>query len=229
MEKKKAFTLAEVLVTLSIIGIIAAITLPTVINNYKKNETVVELKSAYTLISQAIVAAEEKNGDITYWDFSNMDKILYEYIAPYLKLKNFKAVGEYNYVHIMCDPGSNFPSYKFLNGVGMGSPFKPESPSVQLPTGACIAINRLDTDSTSTLLFIDINGPQRRPNIVGKDLFMFYLVKNSKRIVPIGGSILAATSASSSGGCNKLSQYPGRYCAFVIMYEGWKIPDYYPW
>lgn len=34
---KKSFTLAEVLITLGIIGVVAAMTLPSLIGNYKKN------------------------------------------------------------------------------------------------------------------------------------------------------------------------------------------------
>ena len=36
--KKRAFTLAEVLITLGIIGIVAALTMPTLIGNYQKNK-----------------------------------------------------------------------------------------------------------------------------------------------------------------------------------------------
>ena len=43
----KGFTLAEVLITLGIIGIVAAMTLPTLVNNYKKQIYVVGLKKAY--------------------------------------------------------------------------------------------------------------------------------------------------------------------------------------
>ena len=41
---KKAFTLAEVLITLGIIGIVAAMTIPTLITNYQKNITITRLK-----------------------------------------------------------------------------------------------------------------------------------------------------------------------------------------
>ena len=44
---KKAFTLAEVLITLGIIGIVAAMTLPTLIGKYQKKQTVTQLKKAY--------------------------------------------------------------------------------------------------------------------------------------------------------------------------------------
>ena len=49
---KKAFTLAEVLITLGIIGIVAAMTLPTLIGKYQKKQTVTQLKKSYTEISQ---------------------------------------------------------------------------------------------------------------------------------------------------------------------------------
>ncbi len=45
---KKAFTLAEVLITLGIIGVVAAMTLPTVVTNYKKAKTLSVLKKAYS-------------------------------------------------------------------------------------------------------------------------------------------------------------------------------------
>lgn len=43
---KVAFTLAEVLITLGIIGVVAAMTLPTLIANYQKRQTVVQLKKS---------------------------------------------------------------------------------------------------------------------------------------------------------------------------------------
>lgn len=40
---KKAFTLAETLITLGVIGVVAALTLPTLINSYKKQVTTARL------------------------------------------------------------------------------------------------------------------------------------------------------------------------------------------
>ena len=40
---KKGFTLAEVLITLGIIGVVAALTLPSLITNYRKKQTVAQL------------------------------------------------------------------------------------------------------------------------------------------------------------------------------------------
>ena len=46
---KKAFTLAEVLITLGIIGIVAAMTLPVVIGNYQKKVTAAKVKKFWNL------------------------------------------------------------------------------------------------------------------------------------------------------------------------------------
>ena len=50
---KKGFTLAEVLITLGIIGVVAAMTMPTLINNINNKQNIAALKKAYSLISQA--------------------------------------------------------------------------------------------------------------------------------------------------------------------------------
>lgn len=65
---KKGFTLAEVLITLGIIGIVAALTIPNLIENYEKYITVVKLKRAYSIISQVVERAIADYGDIKNWD-----------------------------------------------------------------------------------------------------------------------------------------------------------------
>ncbi len=67
-EGKPAFTLAEVLITLGIIGVVAAMTMPALIANYKNKELAVRAKRTYSVISQAIKLYEAENetpGDVT--------------------------------------------------------------------------------------------------------------------------------------------------------------------
>lgn len=59
------------MITLEIIGIVAAMTLPTVVNKYKKKETVTRLKKAYSVINQAIICSEADNGAMRYWFVNN--------------------------------------------------------------------------------------------------------------------------------------------------------------
>lgn len=71
--KYLAFTLAEVLITLGIIGVVAAMTIPTLISKTQKKEAVTRLKGAYSQIAQAIRMSEADNGDISNWDFSDIN------------------------------------------------------------------------------------------------------------------------------------------------------------
>ena len=68
--RRAAFTLAEVLITLGIIGVVAAMTMPVLINNYQKHALKNQFKVAYSLLNQALLSAIEKNGgafNCWYW------------------------------------------------------------------------------------------------------------------------------------------------------------------
>ena len=69
--KKTAFTLAEVLITLGIIGIVAAMTMPTLIANYKNKVLVNQAKNSYSLLSNALMLSKSRNGYDSYGDLFN--------------------------------------------------------------------------------------------------------------------------------------------------------------
>ena len=91
--KYLAFTLAEVLITLGIIGVVAAMTIPTLISKTQKKEAVTRLKGAYSQIAQAIRMSEADNGDISNWDFSDINWFE-TYLINYIKYQkdSFKDV-----------------------------------------------------------------------------------------------------------------------------------------
>lgn len=59
---KRAFTLAEVLITLGIIGVVAALVLPNAINGYKRKQLEVQFKKTASLIDQAILNTKTEMG-----------------------------------------------------------------------------------------------------------------------------------------------------------------------
>ena len=69
--RKAAFTLAEVLITLGIIGIVAAMTMPTLIANYKNKVLVNQAKNSYSLLSNALMLSKSRNGYDSYGDLFN--------------------------------------------------------------------------------------------------------------------------------------------------------------
>ena len=90
---KNAFTLAEVLITLGIIGVVAAITLPSLTAKYQKQLMINQLKTAYSILSNALTLAKKDHGDYAYWTYYQNDKgssvssfeFTNKYIKPYIK------------------------------------------------------------------------------------------------------------------------------------------------
>ena len=73
LKGKNSFTLAEVLITLGIIGVVAAMTLPALIQKQNEKATVVQLKKAYSMLSQAVLAEIAENGTVDNWNLGNTD------------------------------------------------------------------------------------------------------------------------------------------------------------
>ena len=101
--RRPAFTLAEVLITLGIIGIVASLTMPTLIANYKKQETISRLKKAYSIINQALKLSEAQNGEYSQWEDGQSlgaDAYLQKYWLPYFNILkicySFKECGYTN-------------------------------------------------------------------------------------------------------------------------------------
>ena len=69
--RRAAFTLAEVLITLGIIGIVAALTIPTLVKNFQDNVLKNQYKKMYSVLNQAILNTQTLNGSpikCFYWD-----------------------------------------------------------------------------------------------------------------------------------------------------------------
>ena len=90
--RKVAFTLAEVLITLGIIGVVAAMTLPALIQNYKKQVVETRMKKFYSNINQAIQFSENDNGDKKYWTPANVDEFWDKYLKNYLKYTKVRDI-----------------------------------------------------------------------------------------------------------------------------------------
>ncbi len=234
-KQKCAFTLAEVLITLGIIGVIAAITIPTLINNYKKTQIVTKLKKVYTVMNQAVnlskandtwteyPAAITNNNAAAHPD---MIKYLQTALIPYLN-------------------GATFPA------------------DVSYPNAALNQLTKLVLND-GTLCFIrthqqihvycDING-LKGPNKNGNDIFYFFLdyelSNTSKRTSGMGNFYPAGYFQNLNTENNTISEgyaYKNRTkmlnyckptepdssvnkystCALLIMYDGWQIKNDYP-
>jgi prepilin-type N-terminal cleavage/methylation domain-containing protein len=93
-----AFTLAEVLIVIGIIGIVAAITIPNLMQKNYEKHVLSQLQSTHAILVQAIKMAEEENGELETWITSKMTdnqkaNALAEKLKPFLKIAVDCGVG----------------------------------------------------------------------------------------------------------------------------------------
>lgn len=159
------FTLAEVLITLGIIGVVAALTLPNLITQYQKNATVQGLKVAYSLLSQAVQKSVSENGEINEWDYSLSSADFDEtYLIPYLKIVKKCEGAE-------CITTDDFHGYYELNG----HKYTQIGKSYILSNGMILMRDSYQLNLGFITYMVDING-NKKPNKMGRDIFSFYLL-----------------------------------------------------
>ena len=92
LNKRFGFTLAEVLITLGIVGIVAAMTVPTLINNYKEKVRVNKLKKSYAVLTSAFNLAKNEFGEVAQWGLPASSDTQNYTIAIGDKLRTFMKV-----------------------------------------------------------------------------------------------------------------------------------------
>ncbi len=105
----KAFTLAEVLITLGIIGIVAAMTLPSVIGNAQKEATAAKVHKFYNTINNALQLAIVEHGDVENWMGEPKDltyeenlEFLQRYFLKHIKINRFDKCKPNNNSNAVC-------------------------------------------------------------------------------------------------------------------------------
>lgn len=217
-----AFTLAEVLITLGIIGVVAAITMPVLIENHKKKEVIVKLQKALSTLNQAYRLSYAENGDIDYEEIQQIGVKQYfdKYWVPYINISEICTSYE------MCGYNSIQP-FTFLKGTPGYLTLVVTNSRLTFYTGdgflyiIMVASNNGDVTSADNRIFVDING-SKRPNQFGKDLFTFVKVPE-KGIMPYGYD---KTLTEINNDCSKGKD--GNYCAAKIIRDSWQIKDDYP-
>ena len=222
---RKAFTLAEVLITLGIIGVVAAMTLPTLITNYQKRATVAKLKRAYSVIKQAYLMSYDQVGDPTADEALAMgnDNYFKTYWAPYIKGTVCSSYQE-------CGYSSNAP-WIMSNGSKLATNVVALSGRTTFYTNdGFLYVVFVSGGSSGGLIahsyvICDINGG-KGPNQSGKDVFYFQRLADEKGndMQPLGYEV---SDAGVNSNCSRSGR--GERCAEKIRRDGWKILKDYPW
>jgi len=183
----RAFTLAEVLITLGIIGVVAVLTLPSVINRYKVKQLEADFKMADAIIQQAIQKSVYEIGYDSINDFnrpSSWDNTGFEevkqlvpdlnkaYIKQFNVIKDLKNYRNVFYAkNIYC---SSLFGVKLANGYGCF--YETGTPYI-ISNGMLISTFNATKTGLSHPVWVntvfDTNGPFKGPNRLGYDIFTY--------------------------------------------------------
>ena len=236
---KKGFTLAEVLITLAVIGIVAAMTIPNLVQSYNKKVVETKLVKFYGMMNNAIRLAEVDYGPQSTWTdyyiteerdkdnneiFDKGDKydvLVRKYFAPYLKITGSEEFSDtdnaesiYNSdpqkIYYLAD-GSAFGFYLHENREIF---FYPKDPKNCLKNsyqrGSCLFV------------FAFIPAPIYDEYSSG---FKYNISNGMQPDLYKWDGNEDSLMTDNSGGC----EHGGTYCTEVIRRNGWKIPEDYPY
>lgn len=224
------FTLAEVLITLGIIGVVAAMTIPNLLQHYSQEATVNKLKKTISVLNQAYRLSFDDVGEpgadqlqITSTEYFNT------YWAPYIKVSNFcstyKACG-YSKVSPWTNANGT-PTGWYIVEPRLRTSFITLDGVAVVPLFSSWADDDGGKGEKKKNVFeiiVDINAGEK-PNKLGRDVF--YLT----RVTENGGGIRPYGFEKSNDEINQNCSKTGRgeYCAEKIRRAGWKIDKSYPW
>ena len=241
--RRVAFTLAEVLITLGIIGVVAAMTIPTLVANFRKAKVETDLKTSYSILQNLVKLSTVENGDPSTWGITNDDHDTFDkYFLPYLKgvyncdsaeiesanetqkgrCQTAIYTSEDNYIN------SNLAKKKYILSNGIGIMYR---------SGGA-----LTTTQRRGIFWIDISRGDKL--IMGKNVFTYnlvvvnngYFVTGTKDYMPNKSFCDSAYISRSKliNNCKRGASViedgfaMGLECTAMIECNGWKIPEDYP-
>ena len=229
LTNKKAFTLAEILVTLTIIGIISALTIPTLIKNYQEHQTVTSVKKFYSDMNKAFQMATVNKGKIEELNLQNINDH-FEYIKPYLKIVKICGTGTsdtscfYNgtYKTLINRDWNRHPNMNTNNGGFLKFVLSDgQAVWMWLSDKKCKASygTSAPLQNVCSHIGVDING-HKPPNRLGYDTFYFYITKYG--IYPMGAE--EDNTYGKANYCNKTTTSTddrnGYACSSWILERG---------
>lgn len=191
---KNAFTLAEVLITLGIIGVVAAMTLPTIVQNNRNKELQTGLKKSYSVLSQALDMYQAQTGErLKPGDAIDWEEMRDIFILKYFKILKDCGRGYLNGSCILNNGWGlegNSENYKTLTGKTLNLHEFDDGQYV-LPDGSLMLLEYSQSTASGDLpvsifyISVDVNGFNKRPNRLGVDLFTFQIDSKGK-LLPMG-------------------------------------------
>ena len=210
--KKCAFTLAEVLITLGIIGVVAAMTIPGLITKYHKHVVETKLQRFDSIMNQAVRMAIAENGEIIYEPPAN-EATNAEYLKEWFNdnlMKYLKANYEGEVI------GKKYYKVSFLDGTGF--------------------VSYIPNDGGTIYFFFCSDVRDKSCHVEsfeGQHTFLFDYAKDKEAVLPHGYTINDVEKLkyldNGTTGCYVKTNPNRHLCTQLIKLNGWKIPSDYPW
>ena len=237
---KKGFTLAEVLITLGVIGVVAALTLPNLLQNHQKKVFVTQLQRTVNLISNSATQLMSDENAPTLQD-SYLVAIDGDYKDAQGKFMNkyFKVARDCGTDNVSACVGDKYYSLDRSQSYDLIKELKRDYYGpfycVTINTGATICMKSMSNrwgDSGyhwHSSVLVDVNGPSG-PNTNGRDLFQFDLYSDGRIGDYYQGSDDNGNGDHQSSGdrCQDYKSetgYGGGSCFQHVMSNGW-VMDY---
>lgn len=225
---KTGFTLAEVLITLGIIGVVAAMTLPALINKTNNKELQTAFLKTYSELNQlallftaenGVTIPEYTSGKVTNGISQEDASLIFSYYKGSSSLTptgtgsqdeegNFIAFYDIHYLNGKKYSGGG-------NSSGQNSSFLCDNTSFRNNTsGAILILNDApQAGKNGPVICVDING-KKRPNRYGIDYFMFIFTVDGK-VLPVGQEDKSnpGNCNSGSGVCGNFNNIGPEYCS----------------
>ena len=225
-----AFTLAEVLITLGIIGVVVAMTMPTLIQNYKNRVVETRLQKFYSVMNQAVQKAELEYGDKKFWyedvgglktdadgnpieGSSKTDDWFQKYLAPHLQIIKKEVSSD------------GIPTYYFPDGSALAAGQAGESRDWVFYVGKPEKCRTKHNNDPGICAFVFEFYPASQSNS------WKYLYDKGFEPAKVGwNGTKENLYAGNAWACDKTGNTidSRAYCAALIQYNGWKIPKDYP-
>ena len=221
--KENAFTLAEVLITIAIVGVVAAMTIPTLIQNYKKKVVETKLLKFYSTMAQAVKLSEIDNGPKEQWeelksgyekDENGDDDLtkpkseawVYKHIVPYLKGVKVDNSGDKTKIYFPDGSLAQFHEYAIYYFLNAGDSYNE---------------NKKDGINAFPFFFRPNSTDPDDKHHIGKGIEPYAHSWTDDDVNTLYKAPLY--------GCNNTSVQKGVFCTKLIQLNGWKIPSDYPY
>ena len=187
--KKSAFTLAEILVTLVIIGVISSLTIPNLNQDAKKQEYAAGCLKAYSVLNQIMDKIQTEYGPIGF-GYIYLEENEEDLVKAMIKNANVleytlnkeEGLGKAGYKYLDNRSDGYIKGYNFTTADGMIILYGNKS--------SCNTTKGYNTEHVDNCLgrfLVDVNG-KKGPNVYGKDVYFFGLIKGAG-VLPAGADI----------------------------------------